>query len=129
MGWDWKKLNDTQKDMVVKSAVKKVSKAKYNERIVSAYYQQEGLPEPVYEWRFHPERMWRIDIAWPDSKVGIEVQGGIWVSGRHARGSGLVREYERHNQLLVWGWRVVYILPHDVCMQDTVLLVKALRNG
>src|SRR5690606_39740371 len=41
------------------------------------------LPEPVREYRFHPERRWRFDFAWPDLRVAAEVEGGIHIGGRH----------------------------------------------
>jgi very-short-patch-repair endonuclease len=66
----------------------------------------EGLPEPEREWRFHPTRKWRLDFAYPDKKIGIEVQGGIYVRGAHSRGTGLERDYEKYNQAQVLGWDV-----------------------
>lgn len=35
-----------------------------------------GLPNPQQEVRFMRERKWRFDLAWPDDKVAIEIQGG-----------------------------------------------------
>jgi very-short-patch-repair endonuclease len=66
----------------------------------------EGLPEPEREWRFHPTRRWRLDFAYPDKKIGIEVQGGIYTRGAHSRGTGLERDYEKYNQAQVLGWDV-----------------------
>ena len=36
-----------------------------------------GLPPPVTEYRFHPERRWRADFAWPEKKLLVEVDGGV----------------------------------------------------
>jgi len=52
--------------------------------------------------------MWRFDFAWPDHKVAVEVQGGIWSGGKHARGSGLVKDYEKANAAALLGWRLLY---------------------
>jgi very-short-patch-repair endonuclease len=66
----------------------------------------EGLPEPEREWRFHPTRKWRLDFAYPEKRIGIEVQGGTYIRGAHSRGTGLERDYEKYNQAQVLGWDV-----------------------
>lgn len=100
---------------------------KYNEDIVRQYYQQCGLPMPVFEYRIIPDRKFRWDIAWPASRVALEVQGGIWlpVSG-HKSGVHLKRDYEKNNLALLAGWKVLYIEPKQVCMLETVTMVKKL---
>ena len=52
-----------------------------------------NLPAPVPEFRFHPERKWRFDFAWPEHKIAVEQEGGVWIQGRHTRGD--VRSRER----------------------------------
>ena len=61
------------------------------------------------EYRFCSPRRFRFDFANLDSKVAIEVQGGIFSQGRHSRGSGLVKEYEKMNLAAGLGWRVFYL--------------------
>jgi very-short-patch-repair endonuclease len=51
-------------------------------------------------------RRWRLDFAYPEKRIGIEVQGGIYVRGAHSRGTGLERDYEKYNQAQVLGWNV-----------------------
>ncbi len=53
------------------------------------------LPIPVAEYRFHPTRKWRMDWAWPDQRVALEIDGGVWVRGAHGRGTGIVRDQEK----------------------------------
>ena len=96
----------------------------YNPKIVKQYYMDCGLPEPVFEYRFHPERKWRLDIAWPERRIGMEVQGGIYIRGRHTRGSYLKNEYEKLTELACMGWRVLFVEPKDVCMLETVEKIK-----
>jgi very-short-patch-repair endonuclease len=64
------------------------------------------LPEPVAEYRFCVHRRWRLDFAYPDLKVGIEIEGGIYSGGRHVRGNGFERDCEKHNWLAFDGWTV-----------------------
>lgn len=64
-----------------------------------------GLPAPQLEVRFHPTRRWRLDLAWPDRLIYVEVDGGTWIGGRHNRGQGYERDCEKLNAAAVAGWR------------------------
>jgi very-short-patch-repair endonuclease len=44
-------------------------------------------PELEREYRFHHERRWLADFAQMEARVLIEIEGGIWVNGRHNRAS------------------------------------------
>ena len=81
---------------------------KYDQKIVTAFLAEHGIEAPVYELRFHPVRRWRFDLAWPDQKVALEVQGGIFVRGRHSRGDALLKEWEKLNTASGMGWRMLY---------------------
>ncbi len=96
----------------------------YNPKLVTAFYVEHGIPEPVYEFVFASPRRWRLDLAWPDSKLCMEVQGGIWVKGRHNRGAAMLKEWEKLNFLAELGWRVIYVQPRDLCLKDTADLIK-----
>jgi len=64
------------------------------------------LPSPEQEHRFHPTRRWRLDFAWPELKVGVEINGGIWVNGGHSRGSGVTKDIEKSNEAKRLGWTI-----------------------
>lgn len=64
------------------------------------------LPEPVREYRFFESRRWRIDFAWPDLKVAVEIEGGTHTGGRHVRGDGFEKDCEKYNCLSEMGWRL-----------------------
>ena len=53
-----------------------------------------GLPRPESEFRFHVQRKWRFDYCWPDLKVAVEIEGGVWTQGRHTRPVGFLNEVE-----------------------------------
>ena len=101
---------------------------KYNPRIVTAYLAEFGIPEPVYEHRFHPTRQWRFDLAWPDNMLALEVQGGLFLRGRHTNGAALRKEYEKLTAAAVLGWRVMFVEPKDLCMNDTAMKIQAALN-
>jgi very-short-patch-repair endonuclease len=74
------------------------------------------LPAPVTEHRFHPVRRWRFDLAWPDAKLAVEVEGGVYVEGgsRHTRGPGYEADCQKYAEALVLGWRVLRVTPRQV---------------
>mgnify|MGYP001442232716 CR=1 FL=1 len=65
-----------------------------------------GIPPHVKELRFHDMRKWRFDYAWPDYKVAVELEGGIWSGGRHVRGSGFQNDCEKYNHAVMLGWKI-----------------------
>lgn len=87
-----------------------------------------GLPPPLFEYRFHPSRKWRLDIAFPAERVGIEVQGGIFIAGRHTRGAALLKEWEKLNTLACMNWRVLFVQPSELCMDKTIKVIKTALN-
>lgn len=70
---------------------------------------QDSIPQPVIEYRFHPKRKWQFDFAWPEFRLAVEVEGGVWTSGRHSRGAGFVADCEKYNEALLAGWRVIRV--------------------
>lgn len=64
------------------------------------------LPEPVVQYRFHPIRRWKFDIAWPDLMLAVEVEGGGWIGGRHTRGSGFTKDLEKYDSAMQLGWSI-----------------------
>lgn len=73
-----------------------------------------GLPEPVHEYRFHATRRWRFDFAWPDQKVALEIEGGVFIQGRHSRGAGMLGDMEKYNAAAADGWRVFRVTPKQI---------------
>ena len=70
-----------------------------------------GLPEPQREFLFHRKRKWRFDLAWPELLIAVEVEGGIWVGGRHVRGEGYEADCEKYNEAQLAGWMVLRFTP------------------
>ncbi len=96
---------------------------KYNPDIVTKWFAQHGITV-VPEYKFHPERKWRFDFAVPDAKVALEVQGGLFTGGRHSRGPALMKEHEKLNEAARRGWRILFTIPANLCMNETVELMK-----
>lgn len=66
----------------------------------------EDLPAPQREHRFHPTRLWRFDFSWPDRRIAIELEGGIFVTGRHNRPVSMEGDMEKYNAAVLLGWRL-----------------------
>ena len=81
---------------------------------INALCQREGIPQPIYEHRFHPIRRWRFDAAWVDHRCALEIEGGVWTNGRHTRGSGFVKDMSKYNAATLRGWRVIRCLPNEL---------------
>ena len=84
------------------------------------------LPEWEREYKFHPERGWRFDLAWPSCDdqtfyvqtgiegVAVEVEGAIWTNGRHVRGTGFIADCEKYNEATLMGWLLLRIPPEHI---------------
>lgn len=88
------------------------------------FCQQMGLPAPVAELKFHPTRRWRFDYAWPEHRIALEVEGGIWAGGRHTSAKGFLADMEKYNTAAAMGWRVLRITPKSLCTILTTQLIK-----
>lgn len=73
-----------------------------------------GLNGFEREYRFHPERKWRFDFAWPEQRVALEVEGGAWTRGRHTRSVGFINDCTKYNAATAAGWRVLRVTTDHV---------------
>ena len=81
--------------------------------------------EPVREYRFHPVRRWRIDFAWPDHKLAVEVEGGVYSGGRHTRGAGFEADCVKYNTLAQEGWTLYRYTPRMVRTGEALEQIQA----
>jgi very-short-patch-repair endonuclease len=58
---------------------------------------------PEREFKFHPERRWRFDFAFPDRNLAVEVEG----IGRHQTIGGFKKDAEKYNAAALLGWMVL----------------------
>lgn len=72
------------------------------------------IPKPISEYKFHPHRKWRLDNAWPEYRLAVEIEGSVWTQGRHTRGSGFVKDLEKYNELAKMGWWLLRFTPQQV---------------
>lgn len=82
------------------------------------------LPTPETEYRFHGKRRWRFDFAWPEKRLAVEIEGGIWTGGRHTRGAGFEADTEKYNTAAEMGWTVLRYTPRFVQSGEALEQVK-----
>lgn len=113
-----------------------MSRIQVNPEIVfAALIKRDGLPEPEREYRFHKDRKWRFDYAWPGHKVALEVEGGVFgftdkhgvrrSGGAHSSITGIKRDIEKYNHAAAMGWLVIRCVPSDLKKWETLAYVKA----
>ena len=121
-----RKRKQTDAEKQVKAAKREARKKKKRarRRKFCGLLQERGLPCPEPEHQFHDSRKWRIDYAWADEKVALEVEGGVWTRGRHTRGSGFVKDMEKYNEVALHGFTLVRVVPDDLLTEDTLDLIE-----
>jgi len=107
----------------------KLSKRKQLENDFALQVKNAGLPAPEREHRFHPDRLWKIDFAWPRDRLAVEIQGGTWVGGAHGRGSGISKDAEKFANLAIMGWRLIAIPSEAVRSYEGLRWVSAVLKG
>ena len=98
-------------------------------KTASALFVQLGLPQPLAEHRFHPIRRWRFDYAWPDHKIALEVEGGVWTGGRHTSSVGFIKDMEKYNAAACLGWRIIRCQPSTLMKLATIETLKEAINN
>jgi very-short-patch-repair endonuclease len=82
--------------------------------VADAIWTAVGLPVPQREYRFDAVRRWRFDFAFPEIKLAVEIDGGVWTRGRHTRGAGYGGDMEKFNAATLAGWRVLHYTPQNI---------------
>lgn len=83
---------------------------------------------PWREFYFTTERQFRLDYAFPEYKIGLEINGGVWSKGNsgHSSGTGIKRDYEKNNLLQSLGWKTITITPDQLMTTYTLNLISTM---
>jgi hypothetical protein len=73
-----------------------------------------GIPIPIPEYKFFAKRKWRIDYAWPNNYLAVEIEGGVYSRGRHIRPTGFINDMEKYNCLILCGWKLLRFTPKNI---------------
>lgn len=74
-----------------------------------AWCAKNNWPVPHFEYRHDPNRMWRFDVAWPEHKVALEIEGNVWHKSRHTTGKGFLQDCDKYNTATAKGWLVLRV--------------------
>ncbi len=68
----------------------------------------------IREHKFHKDRRWRMDYANLKLMIAVEIEGGLWIQGRHNRATGMINDMEKYNEATLAGWDVYRVTPDMV---------------
>lgn len=122
-------MTEPKKRRVRKGGVQPKGGTVVGDRLFLAILKQQGLPAPTPEYQFHPTRRWRWDWCWPDHKLALEVQGGIWAKGAHSSGVGIQRDIEKFSEGAALGWRLLLCEPKNLPTLGTADLIRRALRG
>lgn len=69
-------------------------------------------------------KRYRLDFAHPNSRTGIEIQGGVYNRGRHVTGSGYERDCKKYNLAYTSDW-TIFLLTNAMAKDATWLALIA----
>ena len=87
------------------------------------------------QYRWHPTRRYRSDIAFVDQRLLIEVEGGQWLVGqeghwsRHMHPQGFEDDCIRSAEAAILGWRMIRCTTTMVLDGRAVTLIERALNG
>jgi hypothetical protein len=85
-----------------------------------------GLPTPEREWPVSNDRKFSFDWAWPEQKIALEIEGGIYGRGKpcpmckrkavgaHTSIERLKSDMEKYNLAAMLGWLVLRARPEQI---------------
>lgn len=92
---------------------------------LDAMHRVHGLPLPEREYRFDPARRWRLDFAWVEQRLAVEVEGLTGgAGGRHQRAAGFERDAEKYNALTLAGWHLLRFPPAQIRSGRAITAVR-----
>jgi very-short-patch-repair endonuclease len=63
---------------------------------------------------------WRFDFADIENKIAVELEGGIWIQGRHTRGAGFMEDAKKYNRANILGWTVMRYTHFEIRTSQAV---------
>jgi hypothetical protein len=85
-----------------------------NERLLYEILNEAYPNQWVSEHKGIEGRKFRFDAANPILKIAIEIEGGLWVTGRHNRPLGMEQDMKKYNAAIVSGWKVLRYSPETL---------------
>lgn len=93
-----------------------------------AQIEAHGLPVPIREFVFAPPRKWKADLAYPQQKIIIEIEGGGGV-GRHTSAVGFREDCVKYNVISTLGYKLIRTDGNLIKNGEAVKFVIAALQG
>lgn len=91
-----------------------------------AMWKMLGGPELTPEHVFHPTRKWRLDYYHPGTMIAIELEGGIFIKGRHSRPKGMQNDADKYNAAQLIGITVFRLTTGQVTRERLEPIMQAI---
>jgi len=75
-----------------------------------------------------PGRKWRVDFYLRDKDIAVEVEGGIWIQGRHNRASSIEGDFRKYNALAAIGVKVLRFSTEMVNSGEAIDAIRAVLD-
>lgn len=85
-----------------------------------------GLAIPTPEYKFWHGRRFAFDLAWPNFRLAVEIEGGLYGMGKpcpvckrrrggaHSSVKDMLKDLEKYNKANLEGWMLIRVQPKDV---------------
>jgi very-short-patch-repair endonuclease len=85
-----------------------------------------GIPKATRQFQFVPNRKVTADFAWPEFRVIVEVQGGIWRrgGGAHSHPNNILRDIEKQQLAMLHGWWIFPVTTDEVQNGQALKLIE-----
>lgn len=98
------------------------------EDLLAFHIKAGGFPAVVREYLYAPPRKLRADFAFPDARLLVEVQGGIYTRKAHGSVTGVLADIDRLNAATLAGWRLIRVTPDMVNSGEALQLIARALN-
>jgi very-short-patch-repair endonuclease len=85
-------------------------------------------PALTKEVTFYPGRRFRFDYAHMATKVGIELDGGIFIRGRHSRGMGQAKDAEKGRLAWEKDWDCIHFTTACLTSENVLRAINKLKE-
>ena len=87
-----------------------------------------GGPLLEREQTFHDERRWRVDFMHRITNTIIEIEGGIWSSGRHLRPQGYINDCKKYVAAQLEGWEVFSLAYPNMVVDEPEWIERIIKH-
>ena len=70
---------------------------------------------------------WHFDFAFLSQRVACEIDGGIYIGGRHLQPRGYINDCAKRNAAEILGWRVL-VFPGPILEDDPTKCIRQLAT-